>query len=207
MSPSPQAFAFGRGCRPRRWHGFRALRSWSSHAWVEASSPRLCQSLDSRRPQRGPPRLRIARASARVRRECDAHASADRRPLDLRKALDEGVEFLTPDHRAHSGDLERLIRSIMNTNSGDHEHPLALALAGAGERHAVTVGGCHWCSSSGASAARRIFPESCGCTLLAPGRSIAPAAARWRRVHRDPDRRWPARPEALSAKSRIEVLQ
>ena len=28
---------------------------------------------------------------------------------------------------AHSGDLERLIRSIMNTDSGDHEHPLALA--------------------------------------------------------------------------------
>jgi hypothetical protein len=29
--------------------------------------------------------------------------------------------------RAHSGDLERSIRSIMNTDSGDHEHPLALA--------------------------------------------------------------------------------
>jgi hypothetical protein len=29
--------------------------------------------------------------------------------------------------RADSGDLERLIRSIMNTGSGDHEHPLALA--------------------------------------------------------------------------------
>jgi len=28
---------------------------------------------------------------------------------------------------AHSGDLERLIRSIMNTGSGDHEHPLMLA--------------------------------------------------------------------------------
>ena len=28
---------------------------------------------------------------------------------------------------AHSGDLERLIRSIVNTDSGDHEHPLALA--------------------------------------------------------------------------------
>jgi hypothetical protein len=28
---------------------------------------------------------------------------------------------------AHSGDLERSIRSIMNTDSGDHEHPLALA--------------------------------------------------------------------------------
>jgi hypothetical protein len=28
---------------------------------------------------------------------------------------------------ADSGDLERLIRSIMNTGSGDHEHPLALA--------------------------------------------------------------------------------
>jgi hypothetical protein len=26
-----------------------------------------------------------------------------------------------------SGDLERLIRSIMNIGSGDHEHPLALA--------------------------------------------------------------------------------
>jgi len=33
--------------------------------------------------------------------------------------------FATPS--AHSGDLERLIRSIMNTDSGDHEHPLALA--------------------------------------------------------------------------------
>jgi hypothetical protein len=28
---------------------------------------------------------------------------------------------------AHSSDLERSIRSIMNTDSGDHEHPLALA--------------------------------------------------------------------------------
>jgi hypothetical protein len=28
---------------------------------------------------------------------------------------------------AHSGDLERSIRSIMNTDSGDHEHLLALA--------------------------------------------------------------------------------
>jgi hypothetical protein len=28
---------------------------------------------------------------------------------------------------AHSGDLERSIRSIMNTDSGDHEHPPALA--------------------------------------------------------------------------------
>jgi hypothetical protein len=28
---------------------------------------------------------------------------------------------------AHSGDHERSIRSIMNTDSGDHEHPLALA--------------------------------------------------------------------------------
>jgi hypothetical protein len=44
---------------------------------------------------------------------------------------------------AHSGDLERSIRSIMNTDSGDHEHPLALAWAVAGERHVVTAGGCH----------------------------------------------------------------
>jgi hypothetical protein len=28
---------------------------------------------------------------------------------------------------AHSGDLERSIRLIMNTDSGDPEHPLALA--------------------------------------------------------------------------------
>jgi hypothetical protein len=28
---------------------------------------------------------------------------------------------------AHSSDRERPIRSIMNTDSGDHEHPLALA--------------------------------------------------------------------------------
>jgi hypothetical protein len=26
-------------------------------------------------------------------------------------------------HDAHSGDLERSFRSIMNTDSGDHEHP------------------------------------------------------------------------------------
>jgi hypothetical protein len=28
---------------------------------------------------------------------------------------------------AHSSDRERPIRSIMNTDSGDHEHPLAVA--------------------------------------------------------------------------------
>ncbi len=28
---------------------------------------------------------------------------------------------------AHSGDLERSIRSIVNTDSGDHERPLAVA--------------------------------------------------------------------------------
>jgi hypothetical protein len=33
----------------------------------------------------------------------------------------------TGRHRAHSSDRERPIRSIMNTDSGDHEHPLALA--------------------------------------------------------------------------------
>jgi hypothetical protein len=28
-----------------------------------------------------------------------------------------------PNSPAHSGDLERSFRSIMNTDSGDHEHP------------------------------------------------------------------------------------
>jgi hypothetical protein len=32
-----------------------------------------------------------------------------------------------PGWHAHSGDLERSIRSIMNTESGDHEHLLAAA--------------------------------------------------------------------------------
>ena len=36
-------------------------------------------------------------------------------------------DFARATLQAHSGDLERLIRSIMNTDSGDHEHPLALA--------------------------------------------------------------------------------
>jgi hypothetical protein len=31
--------------------------------------------------------------------------------------------FLPHDVAAHSGDLERSFRSIMNTDSGDHEHP------------------------------------------------------------------------------------
>jgi hypothetical protein len=35
--------------------------------------------------------------------------------------------WLSGRERAHSGDHERSIRSIMNTDSGDHEHPLALA--------------------------------------------------------------------------------
>jgi hypothetical protein len=35
--------------------------------------------------------------------------------------------YVRDDRPAHSGDLERSIRSIMNTDSGDHEHPLALA--------------------------------------------------------------------------------
>jgi hypothetical protein len=40
---------------------------------------------------------------------------------------------------AHSGDLERSFRSIMNTDSGDHEHPHEPARAGAGERCAVML--------------------------------------------------------------------
>jgi hypothetical protein len=36
-------------------------------------------------------------------------------------------QSVQPDLNAHSGDGEQPIRSIMNTDSGDHEHPLALA--------------------------------------------------------------------------------
>jgi transposase len=41
----------------------------------------------------------------------------------LRKCAERTEQAL----RAHSSDRERPIRSIMNTDSGDHEHPLALA--------------------------------------------------------------------------------
>ncbi|MDA8049891.1 MAG: hypothetical protein M0002_07790 [Rhodospirillales bacterium] len=44
---------------------------------------------------------------------------------------------------ADSGDLERLVRSIMNADTGDHEHPLALACVASGERPAVKAGCCH----------------------------------------------------------------
>jgi hypothetical protein len=47
--------------------------------------------------------------------------------------------FLT----AHSGDLERSFRLIVNTDSGDHEHPHEPARAGAGERHAIMLVRCH----------------------------------------------------------------
>ncbi len=48
-----------------------------------------------------------------------------------------------PTDPAHSGDLERSFRSIVNTDSGDHEHPHEPARAGAGERHAVMLVRCH----------------------------------------------------------------
>jgi hypothetical protein len=41
--------------------------------------------------------------------------------------------------RAHSGDLERSFRSIMNTDSGDHEHSARASLSGAGDRDAVML--------------------------------------------------------------------
>jgi hypothetical protein len=44
-----------------------------------------------------------------------------------RVAQDGGYGRHVEDALAHSGDRERPIRSIMNTDSGDHEHPLALA--------------------------------------------------------------------------------
>jgi hypothetical protein len=50
---------------------------------------------------------------------------AERQQLEA--ALDyvrEGDSFTVT---AHSSDRERPIRWIMNTDSGDHEHPLALA--------------------------------------------------------------------------------
>jgi hypothetical protein len=76
--------------------------------------------------------------------------------LDLRRvaiAPDKGNAELTKDSAAlpphiedtvqaiaaHSGDLERSFRSIMNTDSGDHEHPHEPARAGAGERCAVML--------------------------------------------------------------------
>jgi hypothetical protein len=40
---------------------------------------------------------------------------------------------------AHSGDLERSFRSIMNTDSGDHEHSARASLSGAGDRDAVML--------------------------------------------------------------------
>jgi transposase-like protein len=44
---------------------------------------------------------------------------------------------------AHSGDHERSIRSIMNTEPGDHEHALAVILKYLDERRAASVGRCH----------------------------------------------------------------
>ena len=41
--------------------------------------------------------------------------------------LDGGLGQPPPSHAAHSGDDERSIRSIVNIDSGDHEHLLALA--------------------------------------------------------------------------------
>jgi hypothetical protein len=45
----------------------------------------------------------------------------------LQKLWTSGPAFDPKGLDAHSGDLERSIRSIMNTDSGDHEHLLALA--------------------------------------------------------------------------------
>jgi hypothetical protein len=51
--------------------------------------------------------------------------------IALTQTLPDGVSKVVSrvarDRGAHSGDLERSIRSIMNTDSGDHEHLLALA--------------------------------------------------------------------------------
>ena len=45
--------------------------------------------------------------------------------------------------RAHSSDRERSIRSIMNTDSGDHERLPGSAGGGPDERHGVMAGYCH----------------------------------------------------------------
>ena len=63
--------------------------------------------------------IRAATAEARsLLQPVYDHFSEGFDTLDLKEAK----AFL-----AHSGDLERSIRSIMNTDSGDHEHLLALA--------------------------------------------------------------------------------
>ena len=44
---------------------------------------------------------------------------------------------------AHSGNHERSIRSIMNTEPGDHEHALAVILKCLDERRSASVGRYH----------------------------------------------------------------
>jgi hypothetical protein len=69
------------------------------------------------------------------------------RRLDIHIDFTAGSRFACPGcgtadcqvHDAHSGDLERSFRSIMNTDSGDHDHPHEPARAGAGERCAVML--------------------------------------------------------------------
>ena len=79
------------------------------------------------------------------------------RSVSICRELGGGSRSTGPGLGAHSGDLERPIRSIMNTESGDHEHLLALGPERAptrAERHGgslpLTVVRLifPWCSSS-----------------------------------------------------------
>ena len=57
-----------------------------------------------------------------MNKEHDVHASPSRWLDRVSDRIWQALEVA-----ADSGDRERPIRSIMNTDSGDHEHPIALA--------------------------------------------------------------------------------
>jgi len=78
------------------------------------------------RPMRANARAILIEALGNAHRWLDELLSDPRQSLES-LASREGKTERSIRMTAHSGDLERSIRSIMNTDSGDHEHPLALA--------------------------------------------------------------------------------
>src|SRR5208337_3172582 len=129
-------------CRQARSHRRPAHMGTDAHPPSPRSLPRPRRRRCARRPAMGrepsrtscclstpcqKPSVGCSSMGSKPRSSVANSASSATLPASLNSPSSASPFVVYAKPPAHSGDLERSIRSIMNTDSGDHEHPLALA--------------------------------------------------------------------------------